>query len=138
LCYVGSGRPEELERELFHRVPRFDRRTTRRRARGGVVEASLAVDSGYWLSQCEGFRVDVPGGSLGFVEEIVFAGPGSEPEALVVVGGFSGTRRWLVPVGDVAVVQPHRERVSLESSPAQVGLLTERRAMLGMVERQGL
>jgi hypothetical protein len=71
--------------------------------------------------------VVAPGGLLGFVEEIIFAGPRDEPEALVVVGGLSGARRWLVPVGDVAVVQPHRERVSLESLPADVSLLAERR-----------
>jgi hypothetical protein len=88
-----------------------------RRARGGVVEAAPAFDSDYWLRHCEGFRVDTPRGSLGFVEEIIVTEPGIMPEALVVVGGLSGAERWVVPVCDVAVVQPNRERVSLESAP---------------------
>lgn len=92
------------------------------------MEAAAAFDSAYWLSHCEGFRVDAPGGSLGFVEEIVFAGPGYEPKALVVAGGLSGRQRWLVPVADVAVVQPRRELVSLASSPANVRHLAERRS----------
>lgn len=87
------------------------------------MEAYPAFDQGYWLRHCEGFRVDAPGGSLGFVERIVVAASGRGAEALVVLGGLSGDRRWLVPVGDVAVVQPHRERVSLDSSPAEVRLL---------------
>lgn len=99
------------------------------------MEASLAFDSDEWLSHCEGFRVDVPGGLLGFVEEIIFAGPGHEPEALVVLGGLSGARHWLVPVGHVAVVQPHRERVSLRSSPADAHLLAEHPARVEFVEQ---
>jgi hypothetical protein len=89
------------------------------------VEASLAYDSEYWLSHCEGFRVVAPGGLLGFVEQIILAGPGGEPKTLVVVGGLSGRSRWLVPAGDVALIQPNRERVSLESSPADVSLLDD-------------
>lgn len=99
------------------------------------MEASRAFDSDEWLSHCEGFRVDVPDGLLGFVEEIIFAGPGHEPETLVVLGGLSGARRWLVRVGEVAVVQPRRERVSLRSSPAEAHLLPERQGRVELVEQ---
>lgn len=87
------------------------------------MDTDPTFDQAYWLRHCEGFRVDAPGGSLGFVERIIVSGPGSGAEALVVLGGLSGDRRWLVPVGDVAIVQPHRELVSLDSSPADVRLL---------------
>ena len=89
------------------------------------METTLPVAKGYWLRHCEGFRVDAPGGSLGFVEEVLFDESGEVPEALVVVEGASGAVRLLVPIDQVAVVQPGRERVSLESSPADIRVFAE-------------
>jgi hypothetical protein len=91
------------------------------------VQKGLVADSGSRLRHCEGFRVESPGGSLGFVEEVIFTRAGDEPQALVVVGGLSARQRWVVPVGDVTAVRPRRELVSVESSPANVRHLAERR-----------
>lgn len=78
-----------------------------------------AFRTDYWLSHCEGFRVDSPRGFVGFVEEVLVDDSHGYPRALVVVSGRSAARRSVVPVGNVAVVQPTRERVSLDSVPAE-------------------
>jgi hypothetical protein len=83
------------------------------------MEVGEAFSTDYWLGHCEGFRVDSPGGFVGIVEEVVFSDPLGGARALVVVGRRPGARRWLVAVGDVAVVQPVRERVSLDSTPTE-------------------
>jgi hypothetical protein len=67
------------------------------------------------LSHCEGFRVDDQDGPLGFVESIV-AGDETRPAGLIIAETRSGGRRHYVPIFHVAVVQPVRERVALDTS----------------------
>jgi hypothetical protein len=78
---------------------------------------SLSWDSDYWLSRCEGFRVDAPAGRLGFVEEVRFVTRLDRPDLLVVRGGLAGRRVLLVPVTQVKEVVPRQERVVLTRSP---------------------
>lgn len=75
-----------------------------------------------WLARCEGFQVDGTGGRLGVVEEVRW-GPDGEVHALVVVGGLLGNRHLLVPVSEIAVVQPRRMRVALIEASANARLV---------------
>lgn len=76
----------------------------------------------YWLANCHGFQVDAPSGRLGVVERVERRSDGSV-RALIVLGGVLGATRWEVPVDDVAVVQPRRQRVGLVDGPAAIRLL---------------
>jgi cold shock protein len=53
------------------------------------MEAGAAFDSGYWLSHCEGFRVEAPGGLLGF------RGEDHRRPAWLRAGGARRSRRGL-------------------------------------------
>lgn len=88
------------------------------RARSGMSGrgALEAFVPGYWLSRCEGFRVDDRDGPLGFVESVVMDDPRRDPRALIVTENRPGGRRHYVPVLDVAAVQCVAERVALDTS----------------------
>jgi hypothetical protein len=62
---------------------------------------------GHWLEHCTGFRVDGPGGHLGYVDEVLLDPDGHAPQALVV----RGARTTVVPVGEVVRLLPAQERV---------------------------
>lgn len=66
-----------------------------------------------WLTGCEGYEVDSPGGRLGFVERVERAENGM-PELLVVRAGRFGARRLLVPISAVAAVVPSRRAIVIE------------------------
>jgi hypothetical protein len=70
-----------------------------------------------WLSSCHGFRVEAGGRSLGIVEDVLY-GDGRDPAALLVRGGFFGTRTTLVAVEDVSEVVPRVKRVVLGNGKA--------------------
>lgn len=70
---------------------------------------------GFWLSRCEGFRVDDRRGPLGFVESVIPGHPRG-PSALIVAESLPGGRRHYVPVRDVGVVHSVAERVVLRTS----------------------
>jgi uncharacterized protein CbrC (UPF0167 family) len=65
----------------------------------------------YWLSHCEGFRVDTPDGHLGFVEEVAWSDDGAKPIALRVRCGFGG--RGLVTVGIDDVIELRQDGSSI-------------------------
>jgi hypothetical protein len=66
--------------------------------------------------------VDTSKGKLGIVEEVVLDTEG-KPQALLVLGGAVRQQRWRVPVDDIAVVQPGRERVALvDPVPAAISV----------------
>ncbi len=67
----------------------------------------------YWLRNCQGFRVDGPGGKVGVVEDVLFGSDAAEPAALVVRAGMLGTRVEVVSIEDVADVDPQRTRIWL-------------------------
>lgn len=69
------------------------------------------------LSRCEGFRVDGPEGTIGFVEGLRFASRIDRPDLLEVRGGRFGRRLLLVPVEAVEEVLLDEERLLLRGAP---------------------
>lgn len=74
----------------------------------------MSFDRGYWLSHCEGFRVDTADGRLGFVEELR-AGIDGQGDMLAVRAGLLGRRIVLVPVTEVDFIVPRAKRIWLHS-----------------------
>jgi hypothetical protein len=70
----------------------------------------------YWLTHSEGFRVDAPGGRVGFVEAVIERQAG-EADALIVRAGLLGRRLLVVAADEVEEVAPRRKRVRLRHSP---------------------
>jgi hypothetical protein len=78
------------------------------------------------LSRCEGFRVDSPGGPVGFVEGLRFVSRIDRPDLLEVRGGRFGRQLLVIPVDEVEEVRVGDELVLLRSSPeANEDLLAE-------------
>jgi len=93
----------------------------------------LTEATGYWLDQCQGFRVDSPEGRVGLVEEVVRGARPGCPEALVVRAGVLGRRLELVPIEAVDSVEPRRLRICLlpEWQPSRRDFLSDLLARLG-------
>lgn len=72
-----------------------------------------AFDREYWLTHCEGFRVEAAEGRLGFVELVEEA---DEP-VLVVRAGALGRRHLRIPASEVEFIVPRAERIWLHSPP---------------------
>lgn len=79
-----------------------------------------SFDRDYWLSHCEGFRVDTAAGRLGFVEEIR-AGRDPDGDVLAVRAGVLGRRIVLVPAAEVEFVVPRAERIWLHTPVTILG-----------------
>ena len=90
------------------RLPAHDIRTPR------------SFDRDYWLSHCEGFRVDTADGRLGFVEELR-RGADGEGGVLAVRAGLLGRRNVLVPAAEVDFIVPRAERIWLHSPVTILG-----------------
>jgi hypothetical protein len=97
-------------------APTFPSRTT---------GPTAAVDDGYWLEHCEGFRVECDRGRLGFVEEVREPSTPFDRGVLGVRAGVLGRRLLLVPVDEVAHIVPRAETIWLKSSARIAG--SERR-----------
>ncbi|HEX4929327.1 MAG TPA: hypothetical protein VFV62_01365 [Gaiellaceae bacterium] len=78
------------------------------------LRTPMSIDRDYWLSHCEGYRVDTADGRLGFVDEIR-AGRDPDGDVLAVRAGVLGRRIVLVPVAEVEFVVPRAERIWLHS-----------------------
>jgi hypothetical protein len=70
----------------------------------------------YWLAHSEGFRVDAPGGRVGFVEAVVEREPG-RAHAFVVRAGILGRRLLVVAADEVEEIAPRRKRLRLRRFP---------------------
>lgn len=90
-------------------VIRFEPATREGEGRGGL-------DPGSWLRHCHGFRVDGPSGRLGIVEDVLYGDDAARPAALAVLAGVLGRRVEIVPVEDVAAVDPRRRRIALRQA----------------------
>ena len=82
--------------------------------RTSTPEPVLPLDREYWLSHCEGYRVESPGGRVGLVEEVHCAPESRRAESLAVLAGMFGRRRLIVPVSEVDAIVPHAERIFLK------------------------
>jgi hypothetical protein len=67
----------------------------------------------YWLGRCEGFRVDVPGGHVGFVDAVLASPETGAPVTLLVrVPGPDGPIV-AVPVEEIEEIALEGERIVL-------------------------
>ena len=83
-----------------------------------------AVDRGdhdYWLTRCEGYRVDGSEGRIGFVEEVRVGAEHPRETILVVRAGRLGRRRLLVSATGAAFLVPREQRIWLRTPTAIVG-----------------
>ena len=78
-----------------------------------------SFDRDYWLSHCDGFRVDGSEGQLGVVEDVRPAGDGEV--TLAVRAGMLGRRLLLVPAGEVASIVPRDRHIWLRSPTTIAG-----------------
>lgn len=76
----------------------------------------FALDEDYWLSRCDGFRVEAGERRLGIVSELRFDARLDRPAELVVCGGLFGNRVVVVPTNDVLAVVPREQRVVLRDA----------------------
>jgi hypothetical protein len=89
------------------------RQIIRGKSRRWIVRAALVEEGqhgwteGHWLRHCTGFRVEGPGGRLGYVDQVLLDPEGSAPVALVV----RGRRATVVSVGEIVRFLPTRELV---------------------------
>ena len=81
--------------------------------------AGPTFDRAYWLSHCEGFRVDSVDGRLGYVEEV--RADSSDDIVLAIRAGLLGRRIVLVSAHDVDFVVPRAERLWLHSPTRILG-----------------
>jgi hypothetical protein len=75
-------------------------------------EVAVRMESA--LARCEGFGVYTNLARVGTVEEVRFA-DGDRPAALAVRAGLLGSWRLLVPIDQVAQVEPGARRIVLHS-----------------------
>ena len=85
------------------------------------LRAPMSFDRDYWLSHCEGFRVETENGRLGFVDELR-PGADGEGDVLAVRAGRLGRRIVLVPVAEVEFIVPRAERIWLHSPVTILGM----------------
>lgn len=76
------------------------------------------LDRDYWLAHCDGYRVDGPGGRIGFVDEVRADGGRT---VLAVRAGLLGRRILLVAADEVAVIVPQAQRIWLRTPATIVG-----------------
>jgi hypothetical protein len=80
------------------------------------------LSNGDSVARCRGFSVVSPDGRIGTVEEVRY-GPSrrwDRPTELAVQAGHDGRRLFIVPVDDVAEVDPEDRVVRLRSAPRVV------------------
>jgi hypothetical protein len=87
--------------------------------RGKTSRAETRHGDWRLLDECEGFRVDSPGGPVGVVDALRFDGRPLRPSALVVRAGHSGRRQLLVAIEDIDYVLRSSRRIVLRSSPVR-------------------
>jgi hypothetical protein len=78
-------------------------------------ETRPEFDRGYWLSHCEGYRVDGSEGRIGFVEEVRTNPGNSDLPLLAVRAGRLGRRVLIVPSEAVQFIVPRARRIWLRS-----------------------
>ena len=70
-------------------------------------------DAGYWLRNCQGFRVEADGNKLGVVDDVLF-GQHSEPATLLVRTGLFGLGLHAISVDAIESIDPRALRVTLK------------------------
>jgi hypothetical protein len=70
-------------------------------------------NAGYWLRNCQGFRVDVAGKKLGVVADVLF-GQNSEPATLLVRTGLFRLGLRAISVEEIEAIDPRKLRITLK------------------------
>jgi hypothetical protein len=70
-------------------------------------------DAGYWLRNCQGFRVDVAGKKLGVVDDVLFD-RNSEPATLLVRTGLFRLRLRAIAVAEIEAIDPRSLRITVK------------------------
>jgi hypothetical protein len=70
-------------------------------------------DAGYWLRNCQGFRVDAGGKKVGVVDEVLF-GRHSEPATLLVRTGLFRLGLRAISVDEIETIDPRSLRITLK------------------------
>lgn len=73
-------------------------------------------DAGYWLRNCQGFRVEVAGKRIGVVDDVLF-GQHSEPATLLVRTGLFRLGLRAISVDEIEAIDPRSLRITLRSAP---------------------
>lgn len=75
-------------------------------------------DAGYWLRNCQGFRVEAGGRKLGVVDDVLF-GRHSEPATLLVRTGLFRLGLRAISVDEVEAIDPRGLRITVrrEATP---------------------
>lgn len=76
-----------------------------------------SFDEYYWLSHCDGYRVETPKGRFGMVENVRFKARLDRPDELLIRHGILRRRLVAVNAEDVAVIAPREQRLRLKSTP---------------------
>jgi uncharacterized protein YrrD len=76
-------------------------------------------DVGYWLRNCQGFRVEVAGRKLGVVDDVLF-GQQSEPATLLVRTGLFRLGLHAISVDAIESIDPRGLLITLRTDEAQV------------------
>jgi hypothetical protein len=89
---------------------------------------SRGFDRAYWLSRCQGFRVETGDGRrLGSVVDLQYRSNVGQPDRLVVRRHWIGRRVEIVSVSSVAAILPGEERIVLRPESAEGSLLRKER-----------
>jgi hypothetical protein len=72
-----------------------------------------------WLSGCEGYRVDAPGGRIGVIEAIRRDPDGGGPRAIVVRAGRLRNRRLVIPASEIEALLVSGQTVVLAQTWSQ-------------------
>jgi uncharacterized protein YrrD len=70
-------------------------------------------DAGYWLRNCQGFRVEANGKKLGVVDDVLF-GQHSEPATLLVRTGLFRLGLHAISVDEIESIDPRALRITLK------------------------
>jgi hypothetical protein len=77
--------------------------------------ADEPFDRDYWLTHCEGYRVDTGTRRLGFVEEVILGENPPDDTYLAVRAGWLGRTVVRVPLSSVAFIVPQAKRIWLRT-----------------------
>jgi hypothetical protein len=70
-------------------------------------------DAGYWLRNCQGFRVEASGRKIGVVDEVLF-GRDSEPATLLIRTGLFRLGVRAISVDEIETIDPRSLRITLK------------------------
>jgi hypothetical protein len=74
-------------------------------------------DADYWHCRCQGFRVAVPSGARGIVEETRFGSRLDRPDVIAVRVGRLPRRLVLVPIEEVEEINPRERLLRVRAFP---------------------